>query len=59
MVHTAVLARLRKRALAQRPDTSPRPVTSLALVAGDHSLVWGLKQRISHLRSHRRTFPAH
>ena len=54
MVHAAVLARLRKRALAQQPDTSPRPVSSLALVASDHSLVWGLKQRISRLRTHRR-----
>lgn len=59
VVHAAMLARLCKRALRQWPDTSSRPVTSLALVAGDRSLVWGLKQSISRLRTHRRTFPAH
>lgn len=46
VVHAAMLARLCKRALRQWPDTSPRPVTSLALVAGDRSLVWGLKQHL-------------
>ena len=51
--------RPRKRALAQGSDTPPRPVTSLALVASDHCLVWGLKHSVSHLRTHRRTFPAH
>ena len=54
-----MLARLCKHALRQWPDTSPRPVTSLAVVAGDRSLVWGLKQSISRLRTHRRMFPAH